>query len=60
MAKSTRRKRVPWSAAQERELKRHSRLSTPVKRVAKEMKRTEGALRQKAFSMGLPLGHRRG
>ena len=44
--------------AQERELKRHSRVRTPVSKIARAMKRTEGALRQKAFAMGLPLGHR--
>jgi hypothetical protein len=32
---------------------------TPVKKVAKALKRTVGALRQKALSLGLPLGHRR-
>jgi hypothetical protein len=32
---------------------------SPVKKIAKVMKRTVGALRQKALSLGLPLGHRR-
>ena len=49
----------PWSKADLRELKAHSRNKSPVKKVAKAMKRTAGALRQKAFSLGLPLGHRR-
>jgi hypothetical protein len=59
MAKKARRTRVAWSKAHLRELKGHSRAKTPVKKVAKAMKRSEGALRQKAFSLGLPLGHRR-
>jgi hypothetical protein len=41
-----------------RELKAHSRSKSPVKKVAKAMKWTVGALRQKALSLGLPLGHR--
>jgi hypothetical protein len=59
MAKKAKRKKVAWSQAHLRELKGHSRSKTPVKKVAKAMKRSEGALRQKAFSLGLPLGHRR-
>ena len=52
-------KRRAWSSADVRELKAHSRKKSPVKRIAKAMKRTAGALRQKALSLGLPLGHRR-
>jgi hypothetical protein len=48
-----------WSKADLRELKAHSRSKSPVKKIAKAMNRTPGALRQKAFSLGLPLGHRR-
>ena len=54
-----RRKRRSWSKTDLRELKAHSRSKSPVKRIAKAMKRTPGALRQKAFSLGLSLGHRR-
>jgi len=57
--RKTRGKRVEWTKAHERELKDHSRKKTPVKAVAKAMKRTEGALRQKAYAMGVSLGHRR-
>jgi hypothetical protein len=53
------RKRVAWTKAHERELKTHSRKKTPVTSIAKAMKRTAGALRQKAHAMGLSLGHRR-
>jgi len=52
-------KRRAWSSADVRDLKAHSRKKSPVKRIAKDMKRTAGALRQKALSLGLPLGHRR-
>src|ERR671922_2152028 len=54
-----RRKRRSWSKAGVRELRAHSRSKSPVKKIATAMKRTAGALRQKAFSLGLPLGHRR-
>jgi hypothetical protein len=57
--KAARRKRVEWSKAQVKELKQHSRAKTPVRKMAKGMKRTEGALRQKAHALGLPLGHQR-
>jgi hypothetical protein len=45
--------------ARVRELRGHSRAKTPVARIAKVMKRTAGALRQKAYALGFPLGHRR-
>jgi hypothetical protein len=54
-----RSKRVTWTKAHERELRDHSKKKTPVTAVAKAMKRTPGALRQKAHAMGLALGHRR-
>ena len=52
-------KRRTWSKADVRELKAHSRSKSRVKKISKAMKRTVGALRQKALSLGLPLGHRR-
>jgi hypothetical protein len=59
-AKKTRgRKRVAWTKGHERDLKAHSKKKTPVTAIARAMKRTAGALRQKAHAMGLPLGHRR-
>jgi len=51
--------RREWSSADVRDLKTHSRQKTPVSKIAKAMNRTEGALRQKAFGLGLSLGHRR-
>jgi hypothetical protein len=54
-----RRRRESWTKEHLRELRLHARAKTPVKRIAKAMKRTEGAIRQKAFSLGLPVGHQR-
>jgi hypothetical protein len=54
-----RRKRRAWTREHVRELKAHSRSKTPVAKISKQMKRTPGALRQKALDLGLPLGHRR-
>ena len=51
--------RQPWTKEQLRELKMHSRAKTPVAKIAKAMKRTVGALRQKAFQLGMSLGHQR-
>ena len=61
MAKKARRprKRVAWTKAHVNELKAHSRSKTPVAKISKAMKRTAGALRQKAYALGLSLGHRR-
>jgi hypothetical protein len=52
-------KRVPWSKADDSTLKAHSKRRTPVVQISKEMKRTIGALRQRAFKLDVPLGHRR-
>jgi hypothetical protein len=51
--------RKPWTKEELRELKAHSKARTPVVEVAKAMKRTEGAVRQKATTIGVGLGHRR-
>jgi hypothetical protein len=48
-----------WTKQDMRELKEHSRSKSPVKKVARAMKRTVRALRRKAGHLGLPLGHRR-
>jgi len=52
-------KRRPLTKEDERELKKHSKDKSTVTHIARTMKRTPGALRQKAFSLGLSLGHRR-
>ena len=49
----------PWTKAQVNELKDHSKAKTPVVKISKAMKRTSGAVRQKAQNIGLPIGHRR-
>jgi hypothetical protein len=51
--------RKPWTDEDVHELKLHSKAKTPVAKVAKAMKRTEGAVRQKAKTIGIGLGHRR-
>jgi hypothetical protein len=60
MAKKTKRaRRREWTKEDVREIKGHSRSRTPVAKMSKLMKRTAGALRQKAFDLGISLGHRR-
>jgi hypothetical protein len=51
--------RNPWTKEDLRQLKAHSKARTPVMEVAKAMKRTETAVRQKAQTIGIGLGHRR-
>jgi hypothetical protein len=51
--------RSPWTKDDIRQLKTHSKAKTPVVEVAKAMKRTEAAVRQKAKTIGIGLGHRR-
>ncbi|MGO9721306.1 MAG: hypothetical protein ACLPOA_12145 [Methylocella sp.] len=52
-------KRREWTKEDLRELKAHSRSKTPVAKISKLTKRTVGALRQKALTLGIPLGHQR-
>ena len=52
---STRR---AWTTEHVRELKSLVRKKTPASKIAKSLKRTEGATRQKAFSLGLSLDSR--
>jgi hypothetical protein len=51
--------RNPWTKDDIRQLKAHSKSRTPVVEVAKAIKRTEAAVRQKAKTIGIGLGHRR-
>jgi hypothetical protein len=57
--KTKRLVRREWSVGDEKELRKHSRNKTPVKDISKALKRTAGALRQKACNLGIPIGHRR-
>jgi len=51
--------RREYTRADVKELRAHSKARTPVAKIAKTMKRTEGSLRQKAIKLGIRLGHRR-
>jgi hypothetical protein len=57
--KTKKRTRREWTAADLKTLKSHSKQRTPVPKVAKELKRTIGALRAKASQLGVGLGHQR-
>lgn len=67
MAKKTTKKttakkkpvRRPFTKDDVKALRAHSKARTPVLKIAKEMKRTEGSLRQKAIKLGIGLGHQR-
>ncbi len=48
-------KRRPWTKAEVRKLKTLAKRKTPATNIAWTLKRTEGAIRQKAFSLGLSL-----
>jgi hypothetical protein len=52
------KKRRSWTVAEVRGLRTMAKTKTPARRIAKKLKRTEGATRQKAFSMGLSLDSR--
>ena len=54
-----RQKRVAWTKEHVRDLKGHSKSKTPVAKIAKLMKRSEGAIRQKALALDISIGHRR-
>jgi hypothetical protein len=51
--------RREYTKADVKELRAHSKAKTPVAKIAKITKRTEGSLRQKALKLGIRLGHRR-
>ncbi|MGY3409903.1 MULTISPECIES: hypothetical protein [unclassified Bradyrhizobium] len=51
--------RREWTTSDVKELKAHSKARTPVVKIAKMTKRTEGSLRQKALYLGIGLGHQR-
>ncbi len=52
------KKRRAWTATEVRELKTMAKKKTAASHIAKKLKRTEGATRQKAFSIGLSLDSR--
>ena len=57
MAKKVRKRRA-WTAEQVRTLKTMARKKKTASRIAQRLKRTEGATRQKAFSIGVSLNSR--
>jgi hypothetical protein len=57
MAKTATRRR-PWTPEQVRTLKSLARKKTHAARIAKTLKRSEGATRAKAFIMGVSLDSR--
>ena len=57
MAKKARKRRA-WTAEQVRILKTMARQKRRASRIAERLNRTEGATRQKAFSIGLSLDSR--
>jgi hypothetical protein len=62
VAKKAAKKRISrreYTAADVKLLKAHSKARTPVSKLTKLMKRSEGSLRQKALKLGIGLGHQR-
>jgi hypothetical protein len=51
-------KRRAWTNEDDRALKAMARKRTPAAKIARTLKRTEGAVRQKAFSIGVSLDTR--
>jgi hypothetical protein len=60
VAKKAKKKvRRDYTAMDVKLLKTHSKARTPVVKLTKLMKRSEGSLRQKALALGIGLGHQR-
>ena len=59
MAKKMNGKRKEYTKDDVKLLKAHSKGRTPVAKLSKLMKRSEGSLRQKARTLGIGLGHQR-
>ena len=55
--KSRTNKRKEYTKEDVKLLKAHSKSRTPVTKLSKLMKRSEGSLRQKARTLGIGLGH---
>ena len=53
-------KRRAWTAQDVRELKSLARQKTPAAQIARKLKRTEGATRQKALTLDVSLNSRPG
>ena len=59
MAKKKTSKRKEYTKDDVKLLRAHSKARTPVGKLSKLMKRSEGSLRQKARTLGMGLGHLR-
>jgi len=60
MAKKTKKiVRREYTKADVKELRAHSKARTPLAKIVKLTKRTEGSLRQKTLKLGIGLGHQR-
>jgi hypothetical protein len=59
VAKKKKIVRREYTKADVKELRAHSKAKTPLVKIMKLTKRTEGSLRQKALKLGIRLGHRR-
>jgi hypothetical protein len=59
IARTKRVVRRDWTRADVKELRQHSKDKTRIRTISRALKRTPGALRQKARALGIPLGHRR-
>ena len=57
MAKMKKKRRA-WTAAEVRDVRAMAKKKTTAGQIARKLKRTEGATRQKAFSIGLSLDSR--
>jgi hypothetical protein len=51
-------KRREWTAEDVRELKQLAKAKTPAAQIARKLKRTEGATRQKALTLNVSLNSR--
>lgn len=61
MAKKTKKAstRKTWSAKDDAAIRKHSRIKSRVSGIAKLLKRSETAIRQRAYALSLPIGHQR-
>jgi hypothetical protein len=59
MAGARRRVRRDWSKSDLRTLKTLARQKTPARRIGSKLKRSEGAVRQKAYAVGISLNTRK-
>jgi hypothetical protein len=59
VAKKINGKRKEYTKDDVKLLRAHSKARTPVAKLSKLLKRSEGSLRQKARTLGIGLGHQR-